>query len=75
MQQALETNAAASRAEEGCVSYAVLRGEAGLFMTIERWRSVADADLHMKTPHVQTLFATIPSMLAEAPVIERLLEV
>jgi quinol monooxygenase YgiN len=75
MQQALETNAAASRNEDGCVSYTVLRGENGLFMTIERWTSVPAADAHMKSANVQALFATIPPWLAEAPVIERLREV
>lgn len=75
MQRALETNAAASRTEEGCVSYAVLRGENGLFMTLERWRSAADAERHMQSPNVQTLFATIPPFLAEPPVIETLREV
>jgi quinol monooxygenase YgiN len=64
---ALRTNAEASRRESGCVSYTVLRGEDGSLMTLERWRTRADLDQHMTTPHVQTLFATIGPLLASAP--------
>jgi quinol monooxygenase YgiN len=69
LEAALQTNAAASREEAGCISYEVLHGAADprLFMTIERWRSQEDADSHMKTPHVQTLFATVGPLLDGAP--------
>lgn len=75
VERALQENAAASRGEGGCVSYSVLRGDDGTFMTVERWRSRADFDQHMATPHVQTLLGTIGPMLAAAPEINVLREV
>jgi quinol monooxygenase YgiN len=77
MEAALQTNAAASRGEAGCLSYSVLRGtpDGDLFMTFERWRSKADFDGHMATPHVQTLLQTIGPMLAAPPEILTLTEV
>lgn len=67
MERALRENAEASRREGGCVSYSVLRGDDGAFMTVERWRTRADADQHMTTPHVQNLLTTISPMLAAPP--------
>jgi quinol monooxygenase YgiN len=75
MEQALRTNADTSRCESGCISYSVLRGDDGAFMTVERWRSQADADQHMATPHVQTLLHTIAPMLAGPPEIQVMREV
>ncbi len=72
--QALRTNADASRREAGCISYGVLRSDTGVFMTIERWRSRADFETHMATPHVQTLLQTITPMLAAPPDIQVLEE-
>lgn len=74
-ERALRANAEASRDEGGCVSYSVLRGDDGVFMTVERWRTKADADQHMTTPHVQQLFGAITPLLAEAPEITVLREV
>jgi len=73
--EALRANADASRREEGCISYAVLRGDEGTFMTVERWNSRADVDRHMGTPHVQQLLQTIAPMLAAPPSIEVMVEV
>lgn len=77
MEAALQTNAAASRGEAGCVSYSVLRGteERDILMTYERWRSQADFAAHMASPHVQTLLQTIGPMLATPPEIVTLTEV
>lgn len=75
MEHALVENSVVSRKEPGCVSYWVLRGENGLFMTVERWRSRVDVDQHMATPHVATLLQTITPLLAEPPLIETLEEV
>lgn len=75
MQQALVENAEASRREPGCVSYWLLRGENGLFIAVERWRSRVDVDQHMAAPHVQTLMQTITPLLAAPPVIETLEEI
>jgi quinol monooxygenase YgiN len=72
---ALLENASSSRREPGCVSYDVLRGDAGLFMTVERWRSRVDVDQHMASPHVAKLMQTIGRMLTAPPEIETLEEV
>jgi quinol monooxygenase YgiN len=75
IQRALITNAEASRREAGCVSYAVLRGDDGTFMTFERWKTHLDFDQHMSTPHVQTLLQTIVPMLDGPPEIKVMKEV
>jgi quinol monooxygenase YgiN len=75
MEQALRVNAETSRCEGGCISYSVLRGDDGIFMTVERWRTRADADQHMTTPHVQTLLSTIAPLLAAPPEISVMREV
>jgi quinol monooxygenase YgiN len=75
MAQAMRQNAEASRCEDGCISYSVLRGDEGTFMTVERWASRSDADTHMATPHVQTLLRTIAPLLAGPPDIQVLEEV
>jgi len=75
MEAALRTNAETSRCEAGCVSYSILRGDDGTFMTVERWKSQEDADSHMTTPHVQTLLQTIGPLLAAPPEISVMREV
>jgi quinol monooxygenase YgiN len=45
------------------------------FMTVQRWRTRADADQHMTTPHVQTLLAAIGPLLAAPPEITVMREV
>lgn len=75
LEAALRTNAEASRCEAGCVSYSVLRGDDGTFMTVERWSTRADADSHLTTPHVQTLVATVGPLLDGAPEISVMREV
>jgi quinol monooxygenase YgiN len=75
MERALRANADSSRCEGGCVSYSVLRGDDGTFMTVERWATRADADSHMTTPHVQTLLQTIAPLLDGAPEISVMREV
>jgi len=75
IERALRENAAASRNESGCVNYAVLRGDDGTFMTVERWRNREDVDSHMTTAHVQLLLQTIVPMLTAPPQIQVLREV
>jgi quinol monooxygenase YgiN len=75
MERALRANAETSRCEAGCVSYSILRGDDGTFMTVERWASRADADSHLTTPHVQTLLQTIAPLLDGAPEISVMREV
>lgn len=71
---ALTKLAAASREEEGCVSYAlhVSHADPATFITIEQWQSQEHLDAHMQTPHVAEAFAAAGEHLAAAPAIHQL---
>lgn len=58
----------ATHGEEGCVKYTLHRAtsEPGAFCIVERWRSQADLDAHLKQPHMAPL-QTAVEMLAEPP--------
>ena len=60
--------AAHSRRERGCVSYEVLQNmaDAGVFMLVEEWDSVAALDAHNTTPHFHTAVSTAQPFLAKA---------
>lgn len=62
----MHTLAGATRQEEGCLAYDVYESGAvpGTFVTIERWRSQADLDNHMTTPHIAAAFAAAEGHLA-----------
>ncbi len=62
---ALAALAEASRGDEGCLSYEVYESAAtaGLFVTVEAWRSQADLDAHMGQPHVATAFEVAGPLL------------
>ena len=60
--------AAASRKEDGCVSYDVLQNSAEphVFVLVEEWTSAAHLDAHNLTPHVhEAVMKATP--LAAAP--------
>jgi quinol monooxygenase YgiN len=61
--------AAHSRKEPGCVQYEVYCQEQAphILQTVEHWRTKADADIHMTTPHVGAAFAAAGPLLAGAP--------
>lgn len=63
---ALSTLASASLEEEGCHQYDVFESGAvpGLFVTIEAWRSQADMDAHMSTPHIAEAFTVLGPAIA-----------
>lgn len=71
---ALAKLAAATREEEGCVSYELLvsRADPSTFITIEQWQSQGHLDAHMQAPHVAEAFATAGDHLAAAPAIHPL---
>ncbi len=54
IREALTALAAATREEEGCLSYDLYESAAapGVFVTVERWRDQADLDAHMASPHI-----------------------
>ena len=63
-----------TRQEEGCLSYALSESAAqpGTFVTVETWRSQADLEAHLATPHVQAALAAAGEALAAAPAIHPL---
>ena len=56
-----------TRAEAGCVSYELFQraDKPHVFRTVEEWRTQADVDAHMKTPHVAAAIAAAGPMMAE----------
>ena len=52
--------------EEGCYAYAVYESTAtpGTFVTVEAWRSQADMDAHMGTPHIGKAFEVLGPVIA-----------
>jgi quinol monooxygenase YgiN len=69
LRAALWANLLASRAEPGCLRYDLVGGTADPdeFVTIELWRSAADVEAHMRTPHVAALLAAVPALVAAPP--------
>jgi quinol monooxygenase YgiN len=63
-----------TRAEPGCVAYELFASAAdpAVFITIETWRSSADLDAHMQTPHIQQALTVAGDHLAAAPAIHPL---
>ncbi len=56
-----------THAEPGCLKYAFHRSaeDSRVFVMIEKWTSKEALDLHLKMPHIQTLFKKLPDLLAE----------
>lgn len=71
---ALQTLVAATREEEGCISYDLYDSAAtpGTFVTVERWRGQADLDTHLQTPHLQAALAEAGDAMSAAPAIHPL---
>ena len=64
---ALATLAAATlKEEEGCYAYDVFESTMvpGTFVTVEAWRSQADMDAHMGTPHIGKAFEVLGPAIA-----------
>ena len=74
---ALTDLVAATRTEEGCVSYELFESaaSAGTFITVETWRSAADLAEHMTTPHIAAALAAVDGHLAQPPGIHPLTHV
>jgi len=51
----------ATRAEEGCITYAfsVDVSDPSMLRVIERWRSIEDVRAHMQTPHMAEFGAAV----------------
>jgi quinol monooxygenase YgiN len=63
-----------TRSEPGCVAYELYASAAdpATFITIETWRSSADLDAHMQTPHIQQALAVAGDHFAVAPAVHPL---
>ncbi len=55
-----------TRGESGCVAYELFQrpDKPHVFRTVEEWRTQADVDAHMKTPHVAAAIAVAGPMFA-----------
>jgi quinol monooxygenase YgiN len=62
----LTAQVAPTRAEAGCINYDfhVDADDPNVFMFYENWRSKADLEAHLKTPHLQPLFGRLEELLA-----------
>lgn len=62
----MQTLAAATRQEQGCIAYDVYESAAapGTFVTVERWRGHPDLDEHLASPHIAEAFAAADGKLA-----------
>jgi quinol monooxygenase YgiN len=74
LQEALTSLVEPTRAEPGCISYELYRSEvdATTFITIELWRSQADLDAHMETPHIAQALTAAADAFDGAPAIHPL---
>lgn len=66
IRDALSALMTSTREEDGCLGYELFESDAapGTFVTIESWRSQADLDAHMQTPHVGAALAVAADNLA-----------
>lgn len=60
---------AASRADDGCVSYGYYESitDPGALVAVEEWRDQAALEDHLRQPHVARLVEALPRMLDGAP--------
>lgn len=63
---ALRSLVAATREEEGCLSYDLYESAAapGTFVTVERWTGQEALDEHMRSPHIGAALAAADGQLA-----------
>jgi quinol monooxygenase YgiN len=62
-----------TRKEPGCVTYELLQNTADPtdFTFVEEWRSNADLDAHLQSPHLQHARSRLPDLAAVDPDIRR----
>jgi quinol monooxygenase YgiN len=61
--------ARASRAEEGCVRYALFQAteDENAFVFVEEWESQEALDTHFGTPHLVQFMQAVPNLLVATP--------
>jgi|SRR5438270_7321143 len=64
-----QTVAAASRAEEGCISYRVYEDTEieNEFVFVEEWEGEEALQRHFATPHISEFMAAIPTTIVAPP--------
>ncbi len=62
-----------TRKEPGCVTYELLQNKTDPtdFTFVEEWRSDADLDAHLQSPHLQHARSRLPELTAVDPDIRR----
>jgi quinol monooxygenase YgiN len=72
IEAALTAAAAASRSEDGCLTYSFARDleDQDRYLSVETWRDQAALDAHFGQPHLLALLAQAEELLSGAPVIE-----
>jgi quinol monooxygenase YgiN len=60
VENALRALVVASRGDQGCLSYDLFASDStpGTFVTIEKWQSQEDIDVHMASSHIGDVIAT-----------------
>lgn len=71
---ALAALVAPTREEAGCIAYDLYTSAStpGTWITVEQWRSQADLDAHMQTPHIARTLDVAGEHLAVPPAIHPL---
>jgi quinol monooxygenase YgiN len=71
---ALRELVAASKGDQGCISYDLFSSESapGAFVAIEGWESQADLDAHMASPHIAKMITVAGDHLDGLPAIHTL---
>lgn len=56
-------------AEPGCISYELFRSteDPALWMLLEQWRSAADLDAHVGSPHLQAFLRSKDEVIEGSP--------
>lgn len=77
MESAFAPCAAATRKEQGCAGYDLHRDtdKPGTIVLIERWKSVAALEAHLKQPYTQAFLKTLPDWSSGDPEFKILLPV
>jgi quinol monooxygenase YgiN len=58
-----------TRKEKGCLAYNLNRDakESTRFLVYERWKSLADLEAHLKSPHITALLGELKELLTAPP--------
>ncbi len=77
VRDALSALVAPTRAEDGCLSYALYESATvpGVFVPVESWRDASDLEAHMASDHIAQTLAAAGDALAEAPAIHSLIPI